>query len=245
MGQSKTLDGRKPDRSGLLAKWVCGCYLVERVCEAFGSKQTHLLIILLSLHCSSDMKTLKTFAPSVLPIPVRESDEPLQSGQSFFMENEIWKDIPGYEGVYQASSLGRIKSTYRQKRILKPQKGTKYHHVRLSKAKEITIHLVHRLIAKTFLENPENKRTVNHIDGNPYNNIVQNLEWATHTENINHKIKILKKGIGRKGKVQKLNKEIVLQIRQSELSCLKLSKQYNVYASTIWNIKTKRTWKNI
>jgi hypothetical protein len=121
------------------------------------------------------MKTFKTFAPSALPIPVRESDEPLQLGHYFFMETEIWKEVVGYEGVYQCSNLGRIKSTYRQKRILKPQQGSKYFHVRLSYQKKISIHLVHRLIAKTFLENPEGKKTVNHKDGNPLNNTVENL----------------------------------------------------------------------
>ena len=167
-------------------------------------------------------------------------------GPTFFMkEIEIWKDIPGYEGAYQASSFGRIQSAYRQKRILKPQKGQKYLHVRLSKSKKISIHLLHRIIAKTFKDNPENKKTVNHIDGNPLNNAAYNLEWSTHQENILHKIHVLKKGFGRFGKLKKLTKEIVLEIRNSKLSIAQLSQKHNVYISTIWNAKTGRTWKKI
>jgi len=165
-------------------------------------------------------------------------------GPTFFME-EIWKDIPGYEGAYKASNFGRIQSSYRQKRILKPQMGQKYFHVRLSKSKKISIHLLHRLIAKTFLDNPENKRTVNHKDGNPLNNSASNLEWSTYQENILHKIHVLKKGFGRFGKVAKLTKEIVLEIRTSTLSLAELSQKHSVYISTIWNAKTGRTWKGV
>ena len=193
------------------------------------------------------MKTFKNLAPLALPIPIQDSDEPLHLGQSFFMENqeEIWKEIPGYEGIYQASSYGRIKSTYRQKRILKPQNGQKYLHVRLSRAKNISIHLVHRLIAKTFKDNPENKKTVNHIDGNPFNNAEWNLEWSTYQENILHKINVLKKGFGRFGKVEKLTPSIVIDIRTSKESIIELSKRYNVFPTTIWNAKTGKTWKNV
>jgi hypothetical protein len=191
------------------------------------------------------MKTSKNFAPSVLPIPILESDEPLQSGLTFFMDNEteIWKDIPGYEGIYQASSFGRIKSTYRQKRILKPQKAKKYFHLRLSKDKKISIHLLHRLIAKTFKENSENKKTVNHIDGNPLNNFACNLEWATQQENILHKINILKKG-SRSNHPRALLTELnVSEIRSSDLSNKELANKFLVSIDCIAKVRHNVNWK--
>lgn len=120
--------------------------------------------------------------------------------------NEIWKDIKGYEGLYQVSNLGRIKSVDRivimkhysgcnathsyKGKILKQQKD-KYGYMRvaLSKNGKIKLKQVHRLVAETFIPNPENKPTVNHEDGNKENNVVANLSWATHQEQTMHAFK--------------------------------------------------------
>lgn len=192
------------------------------------------------------MKTFKNFAPFALPISSRKSDEPLHLGQYFFMNNqeEIWKDIPGYEGIYEASSFGRIKSTYRQKRILRPQKGAKYYHVRLSKNKKISIHLLHRLIALTFKENPENKKTVNHIDGNPLNNATSNLEWCTHRENIMHKINVLNYGSRANHPLAVLTENNVAEIRNTTLSNRDLALKFNVSKECIYKIRRNLTWKS-
>lgn len=98
--------------------------------------------------------------------------------------NEIWKDVPGYEGLYQVSSKGRIKRNDRIKCQQTDHGG--YCTVALSKNSIQKWVLVHRIVAMAFIANPENKRTVNHIDGNKQNNNVENLEWATHSENIIH-----------------------------------------------------------
>lgn len=114
------------------------------------------------------------------------------------MKNEIWKDIPNYEGLYQASSLGRIKSL---KRIVKHSSGgnkTLSERILIQKInnkgrKSLWLckngatkeYLVSRLIALTFIINPNKKinLVVGHIDNNPCNNRVENLKWITYSEN--------------------------------------------------------------
>lgn len=116
------------------------------------------------------------------------------------MEQEIWKDIPNYEGFYQASNLGRIRSVDRyvyhgtRKRfwkgqIIKPKIDHDYYSVCLSKHGKIRYYRVHRLVAFAFIVNPQNKPYINHIDGNKRNNRVENLEWCTASENNIHAMK--------------------------------------------------------
>ena len=105
---------------------------------------------------------------------------------------EIWKNIVGYEGKYQISNLGRVKSLkdrygYRE-RILKPSTNKRgYKKVVLVKVGEKRkTFLVHRLVAEAFIPNPNNYSEVNHKDENPSNNNVDNLEWCTRKYNINY-----------------------------------------------------------
>lgn len=118
---------------------------------------------------------------------------------------EEWKDIAGYEGLYQVSNLGRVKSLDRcvrrgnrtmkkQGRIMnqtrlirKPEQGKAiYHTVLLSDSGMHKRYLVHRLVATAFISNPLQKDQVNHIDGNGENNNVSNLEWCDGKENMRH-----------------------------------------------------------
>lgn len=111
------------------------------------------------------------------------------------MSKEIWKDIEGYEGLYQVSNLGRVKSKLRKGRILKPINTKKYYSVILCKNSTTKEIYVHRLVAYAFIPNPQNKPFINHIDGNKQNNYVENLEWCTQSENCRHAYKIgLNKG---------------------------------------------------
>lgn len=100
--------------------------------------------------------------------------------------NEIWKDIENYEGLYQVSNLGRVKSSYTN-RILKGGKDRGgYLLVSLCKNNIKSTKTIHRLVAQAFIPNSENKSQVNHIDENQTNNMVSNLEWMTAKENTNH-----------------------------------------------------------
>lgn len=111
---------------------------------------------------------------------------------------EIWKDIEGYEGLYQVSNLGRVKSlerrvaskcgSYRRvrERILKIVVSAGYGQVILCKPKNQTRFLVHRLVAKAFVPNPDGLKIVNHKDENPLNCNSENLEWCTYKYNSNY-----------------------------------------------------------
>ena len=104
---------------------------------------------------------------------------------------EEWKDIKGYEGIYQVSNEGRVKSlNYNhtgKERILKSTSNScDYLNVSLWKDGQKKQHLVHRLVANAFIENPDDLPQVNHIDENKSNNCTENLEWVTCKQNINH-----------------------------------------------------------
>ena len=121
------------------------------------------------------------------------------------IEVEIWKDIEGFDGYYQISSFGRVKSLsremfngkcyfYSKEKILKVQNHTHgYCVIVIRYNKKINNFYIHRLVAQYFIDNPKNKREVNHINFIKLNNDVENLEWVSSIENKSH-IKILKKG---------------------------------------------------
>lgn len=116
------------------------------------------------------------------------------------MENEIWKDIAGYEGLYQISSFGNVKSLLRtvdrgvsgllviKEKILKVGlDNAGYYHVSLCKNNKGVTLKIHRLVAINFIENKLNVDEVNHIDRNKLNNNISNLEWVSKRENCTHR----------------------------------------------------------
>lgn len=166
----------------------------------------------------------------------------------------IYKDIIGYEGLYQVSNCGYIKSLSRiakskssnhwytkNERILKHE-ITKcgYARVQLLKDGIIARHLVHRLVAKAFIPNPDNKPEINHIDGNKLNNNFKNLEWSTISENRIHAIIT---GLRNPKLAKSYIPENIRSIIRNEYikgskdyGCMALSRKYGVGKQSILNI---------
>ena len=145
------------------------------------------------------------------------------------MNGEIWKDVQDYEGLYQVSNLGRVKSlsnrsNHKNELILKPAVVQGYKKVNLYKKSIGKIFPVHRLVAVAFIENPMNKEMVNHIDGNKLNNCIDNLEWNTAKENTIHAIKN-KLIIPKKGNECKRS----IQVAQIDILTNKILKTYGSY----------------
>lgn len=108
--------------------------------------------------------------------------------------NEIWKEIDGYDGLYAVSNTGKVKSlkwnhSNTEKELSQYEQGG-YKLVGIRRNGIHHNYLVHRLVAKAFVENPRNLNVVNHIDGNKSNNNYTNLEWVTCSENTRHAIRM-------------------------------------------------------
>lgn len=104
-----------------------------------------------------------------------------------------WKPVKGYEGLYEINKLGCIKSL--QKRNYNNTLSTRvdragYRSTRLCKNGKVIGKFIHRLLAETYIPNPENKKFVNHLNGDKLDNRIENLEWVTHSENMLHAYKI-------------------------------------------------------
>jgi len=164
------------------------------------------------------------------------------------------KKIPGYECKYSATKDGRIWSDYK-KGFLKPKIDKKgYEVVVLYKKGKPKSFLVHRLIATTFLENPDNLPTVNHDDGDPLNNSLDNLEWMSFSDNHRHAYRTgLRKPAAYlyetdKRIFGKLSEGDVREIRrllQKGLHPYEISEKYEVVPGTIYNIKANRSWSHV
>ena len=149
-----------------------------------------------------------------------------------------YKQITGTD--YWITNDGSVYSVkFNKTRLLKVRvQSAGYPQVILSTEGMLKSFLVHRLVALYFIPNPENFEMINHKDGNKLNNRVENLEWCSSKQNVNHSIKT-----GLRTNKHRLNYKLAEEIRASELPTKLLSKIYGVSRSAITRIKTNKIWK--
>lgn len=151
------------------------------------------------------------------------------------MKQEIWKDVTGYEGLYQVSNLGRVRSLTRYKRIMTGHINTwRYRQVTLTKNKIKKMFSVHRLVAEAFIPNPENKPEVDHINTLRDDNRVENLRWVSSSENSLNPITRRHKSAALLGK-----KASELSRKKMSVSSSKKVNQYDLSGKFI------KTWGSI
>lgn len=187
---------------------------------------------------------------------------------------EVWKDIKGYEGIYQVSNLGNLKSLtriiYDKNGVNKTIKGKPlkasttlygYKTVVFRNGKNKENFRVHRLVAKAFIKNEKDKPYVNHLDGDKTNNKVTNLEWCTNSENMKHAFKTglkrpsnpNKNGLtqGSKHHNSKLTECDVIFIRKNSrhsggtMKNIELAEMFKVTKVTIGYVVNNKIWKHI
>lgn len=175
---------------------------------------------------------------------------------------EQWKEVKGRRETYLISNFGNVRTKERQGRhyfipshdLQKHDNGNGYVQVMLSLPNKIGTYYVHKLVAELFIDNPYNKKFINHKDGNKQNNRVDNLEWCTRSENEKHAWRIglkNKNTVGTKGEnhgMHKLTQVQVDYIRRVHKPFDKvygskgLSKMFNVCPQTITDIVNNRSW---
>lgn len=181
------------------------------------------------------------------------------------LPNEIWKRIPGYS-LYEISNMGRIKTFNHMNKgktaIMKPALDPNgYWRTMLKRDLDGKIHTikVHRLVAITFIPNPENKPQVNHINGKRDDARLENLEWCTASENQKHSFRIgLHNLKGEKNPATNLTDEKVLEIRskftygikggrpvKGQVTRKMLAEEYGVGIHVIKNIVSGKNWKHL
>lgn len=182
------------------------------------------------------------------------------------MRKERWKNISGYEGLYQVSSLGRVKrlattltrpNRWRKDAKIKlKERIHKYHiayngyaRVELSKNGKQKIFSMHRLVASAFIPNNENYPIVCHKDDNPLNNLVSNLFWGTQKDNMEDKCYKGRQATGSKSGNSVLTERQVIEIRKKYIpikyGSVKIGKEYNVSSTNIHSIIKRKTWRHI
>lgn len=165
---------------------------------------------------------------------------------------EFWKPVKGYKDYYEVSNKGRVYS-YISNRILSNKfvNSCGYRTVKLTDFNESKSFTIHRLVALAFLPpNKENKRTINHIDGDKINNWVNNLEWATYKENFNHGLRtgLIGRARGTEIGCAKLNDKKVKEIKRKFKNGVKqaeLAREYDVGHVTIWRVVRNKKWLHV
>ena len=170
-------------------------------------------------------------------------------------DTEIFLPIKGYEGIYEISNQGRVKSLDRidcrgQRRgkiIMRLSNDSDgYQIVSLAKERKKLTHKVHRLVAQAFIPPIDGKNQINHLDGDKKNNHVKNLMWCTNQENQAHSRETgLHPEIAETHKCATLTNEQVLNIVKETGSHIEVAKKYNTNPLIVCRIKIGKTWGSV
>ena len=183
---------------------------------------------------------------------------------------EVWRDVFGWEGIYEISSRGRVKRIKRRvthknqvtdfsmvypAKILKAHPDSRgYPQVSLngiSEGKSKRVARVHRLVAEAFIPNPHNKAQVNHINSNTMDAHLSNLEWCTASENQKHSWGLggRERKFGEDSPVCRYTEDVIAKVyrlaKMKAMSQEKIGKKYSMPQITVSNIRTKKTWRHI
>ena len=169
------------------------------------------------------------------------------------LPDEQWRDVKGYEGLYQVSTFGRVKSFHNGKMIIRKPATLSggYQQVSLDKNGKRKCMGIHVLVAKMFIPNPENKPMVDHYDRNPANNAVWNLSCVTNSENQRRAVEWGAKRSGCDNPRSNLSPEQVREIRRlyvrksQKFGSVALAKMFGVSVSTIKRIVNGTSYKNV
>lgn len=179
----------------------------------------------------------------------KERNDKAKSFKIKSLKGEIWRSIPRLQGRYEFSNLGRVKSLYKygfpEKILYGNVDSDGYIKVSIydREGKRIT-GKVHRLVAYAFIENPEQKPQINHLNGFKWDNRVSNLEWATNSENQIHAKKIgLNKNFGEGSNFCKIKTKDAIFIFNSSLSSMELSGMFSITQAAIRLIKRGINWR--
>lgn len=159
---------------------------------------------------------------------------------------EVWRDVVGYEGVYQVSNFGRIRRS-RTGKLLRPGTSRKgIQNVCLCYKSKPKTHMVHRLVALAFLGQPPTERhVVAHNDGNPSNNRLNNLRWATSSENSFDQVLHGTQRGKHYGRKAGLTDEQVIAIRLDQRTQTEVAKDFGISPATVGQIRRRETYKHI
>lgn len=176
-----------------------------------------------------------------------------------------WKAVVGYEGIYEVSNTGLVKSLSREKHC--GYKGSKpqiteekilairtdragYKRVKLSKNGVARLALLHRVVAQAFVMNVNSYREINHKDGNKENNFPSNLEWVTRSGNMKHAfekgLKHSRKGeSNNKAKITENDVRRIREMRKNKHTLVEISMEFGITATNVSNIVNFKTWKEV
>lgn len=175
---------------------------------------------------------------------------------------EEWRDVVGFEGLYEVSNLGRVKRLAREVRrknngnyltkekIGKINNNDRYPKIGLSKKGKSKMYYVHRLVAQAFIPNNENKREVNHINENKLDNRVENLEWVTPKENMRHSYNKIKASLQRgenktRTNIDDMKALTIYTFKVGHFTNIETGKRLKLDPSAISRVRNGQLWKHL